>query len=73
MINTVFVDNIKYLHYTLHFMAIDPKQKLEALNSELSQVAENYNKATQVVKNCEQRIHELRGGIAALEEVIAKK
>ena len=54
-------------------MAIDPKQKLEALNSELSQVAENYNKATQVVKNSEQRIHELRGGIAALEEVIAKK
>ena len=54
-------------------MAIDPKQKLEALNSELTQVVENYNKANQVVKNCEQRIHELRGGIAALEEVIAKK
>ena len=54
-------------------MAIDPKQKLEPLNSELTQVAENYKQATQVVKNCEQRIHELRGGIAALESLIAKK
>tara|TARA_Y100000361_G_scaffold139782_1_gene143135 strand:- start:123 stop:287 length:165 start_codon:yes stop_codon:yes gene_type:complete len=54
-------------------MAIDPKQKLEALNSELTQVIENYNKANQVLENCKQRIFELRGGIAALEEVTTKK
>ena len=54
-------------------MATDLKQKLEALNSELKVVIDNYNKATQVVKNCEQRIFELRGGIATVEELISKK
>ena len=51
-------------------MAVDPKQKLEALNSELQQIVNNYNQATQVAKNCEQKIFELKGGIAALEDIL---
>ena len=51
-------------------MAIDPQQKLEALNSELQQVVDNYNKANQVVDNCKQRIFELKGGIAAVEDIL---
>ncbi|BCV04876.1 MAG: hypothetical protein CM15mV93_030 [Caudoviricetes sp.] len=52
-------------------MAIDPKQKLEALNSELSQVAENYNKQLKLLKNSS-NAYMNKGGIAALEKVIAK-
>ena len=37
-------------------MAVDPQQKLEALNSELQQIVDNYNKATQVAENCKQKI-----------------
>ena len=51
-------------------MAVDPKQKLEALNSELQQIAKNYKEAEQVMKNCEIKIHELRGGIAACEDIV---
>ena len=51
-------------------MAVDPKQKLEALNSELQQVVDNYNKATQVVENCKQRIFELKGAVAAVEDIL---
>ena len=51
-------------------MAVDPKQKLEALNSELQQIVNNYNQANQVAENCKQKIFELKGGIAALEEVL---
>lgn len=51
-------------------MAVDPKEKLEALNSELAQVVENFNKANQVVENCKQRVFELKGGIAALEDIL---
>ncbi len=51
-------------------MAVDPKQKLEALNSELEQIVKNYNQATQVAKNCEQKIFELKGGIAAIEDIL---
>jgi len=51
-------------------MSIDPQQKLEALNSELQQVIDNYNKANQVVENCKQRIFELKGGIAAVEDIL---
>ena len=51
-------------------MAVDPKQKLEALNSELQQIVTNYKEATQVAKNCEQKIFELRGGIATLEDIL---
>ena len=54
-------------------MAIDPKQKLEALNSELKQIVDNYNQATQVVENCRQRIFELKGGIAALQELVKEE
>ena len=51
-------------------MAVDPKQKLETLNSELQQIVDNYNKANQVVENCKQRIFELKGGIAAVEDIL---
>ena len=51
-------------------MAVDPKHKLEALKSELQQVAQNYKEAEQVMKNCEIKIHQLQGGIAACEEII---
>ena len=36
-------------------MAVDPKQKLEALNAELQQIVNNYNQASQVVENCKQK------------------
>jgi len=51
-------------------MAVDPRQKLEALNSELQQVVNNYNQATQVIENCKQKIFELKGGIAAVEDIL---
>ena len=51
-------------------MSIDPQQKLEALNSELQQIVDNYNKANQVVENCKQRIFELKGGISAVEDIL---
>ena len=51
-------------------MAVDPQQKLEALNSELQQVVDNYNKATQVAENCKQRIFELKGAVAAVEDIL---
>ena len=51
-------------------MSIDPRQKLEALKSELQQIVDNYNKANQVVENCKQRIFELKGGIAAVEDIL---
>ena len=51
-------------------MAVDPKQKLEALRSELQQVGENYEQAKQVVKNCEVKIYQLQGGITACEDIL---
>jgi len=51
-------------------MAVDPQQKLDALNTELQQMVNNFNQANQVVENCKQKIFELKGGIAALEEVL---
>ena len=51
-------------------MAADPTQKLEALKSELEQIVDNYNKATQVADNCKQRIFELKGAIAAVEDIL---
>ena len=54
-------------------MAADPKQKLEALNSELKQIVDNYNQATQVVENCKQKIFELKGGIAAVQELVQEE
>jgi|TARA_Y100000052_G_scaffold952_1_gene836 exonuclease VII small subunit len=51
-------------------MAVDPQQKLETLNSELQQVVDNFNKANQVVENCKQRIFELKGAIAAVEDIL---
>ena len=51
-------------------MAVDPQQKLEALNSELQQVVDNFNKANQVVENCKQKIFELKGAIAAVEDIL---
>ena len=54
-------------------MAIDPQKKLEALNSELQQIVNNYNQATQVVENCKQKIFELKGGIAAVQELVQEE
>ena len=51
-------------------MAVDPAQKLEALKSELQQIAKNYQEAKQVMENCEKKIYELRGGIAACEDIL---
>ena len=51
-------------------MAVDPKQKLETLNAELQQIVDNYNKATQVAENCKQKIFELKGAIAAVEDIL---
>ena len=49
---------------------LDPSQKKTALESELQQIAKNYQEAQQVMQNCEKKIYELRGGIAACEELI---
>tara|TARA_R100000278_G_scaffold18912_2_gene18502 strand:+ start:193 stop:375 length:183 start_codon:yes stop_codon:yes gene_type:complete len=46
------------------------EQKKAALESELQQIAKNYQEAELVMKNCEKRIHELRGGIAACDDLI---
>ena len=54
-------------------MAVDFKTKLEAINKELQQIANNYNEATQVAKNCEQKIFELKGAKAQLEELIKEE
>jgi exonuclease VII small subunit len=51
-------------------MAVDPKQKLEALNSELQQIVNNFNEANKVTENCKQRIFELKGAIAAVEDIL---
>ena len=44
------------------------KSKLEVINKELQQIANNYNEATQVAKNCEQKIYELKGAKSQLEQ-----
>ena len=49
---------------------LDPQQKKTALESELQQIAKNYQEAQQVMQNCEKKIYELRGGIATCEELI---
>ena len=51
-------------------MAVDPKQKLEALNSELQQIVNNFNEANKVAENCKQRIFELKGAIDAVEYIL---
>ncbi len=49
---------------------LDPSQKKAALESELQQIAKNYQEAQQVMQNCEKKIYEIRGGIAACEDLI---
>lgn len=49
---------------------LDPQQKLAALQSELQQIAKNYNEAKEVMGNCERKILQLQGGIAACEDLI---
>ena len=51
-------------------MAVNPQEKLEALNSELQQIVNNYNQANQVAENCKQKIFELKGAIAAVEDIL---
>ena len=49
---------------------LDPQQKKAALESELQQIAKNYQEAQQVMQNCEKKIFELRGGITACDDLI---
>ena len=49
---------------------LDPEQKKAALESELQQIAKNYKEAQQVMQNCEKKIFELQGGIAACNDLI---
>ena len=49
---------------------LDPQQKKAALESELQQIAKNYQEAQQVMQNCEKKIYEIRGGIAACDDLI---
>ena len=49
---------------------LDASQKKAALESELQQIAKNYQEAQQVMQNCEKKIYELRGGIAACDDLI---
>ena len=49
---------------------LEPQQKLAALQSELQQIAKNYNEAKEVMSNCERKILQLQGGIAACEDLI---
>ena len=49
---------------------LDPNQKKAALESELQQIAKNYQEAQQVMQNCEKKIYELRGGIAACDQIL---
>ena len=49
---------------------LNPSQKKAALESELQQIAKNYQEAQQVMQNCEKKIYELRGGIAACDDLI---
>ena len=37
---------------------------------QLQQIAKNYQEAQRVMQNCEKKIYELKGGIAACEELI---
>ena len=48
-----------------------PEQQKAALESELQQVAKNYEEARNVMQNCERKIFELRGGINACEKLIS--
>jgi len=52
---------------------LDPKQKLAALQSEQQLVANNYKEADTVLKNCEVKLIELRGAIAAVEDIIKEE
>ena len=49
---------------------LNPNQKKAAHESELQQIAKNYQEAQQVMQNCEKKIYELRGGIAACDDLI---
>ena len=49
---------------------LDPSQKKAALESELQQIAKNYQEAQQVMQNCEKKIYEIRGGIAACDDLL---
>ena len=51
-------------------MALTIEQKLAALLSEQQQIAKNYNEAKEVMGNCERKILQIQGGIAACEDLI---
>ena len=49
---------------------LDPKQKLAALEAEQQQIIKNYKEAEQVVKNCEVKLYQLKGGIDAIKDLM---
>ena len=49
---------------------LDPEQKKAALESEIQQIAKNYNEAKEVMGNCERKILQIQGGIAVCEDLI---
>ena len=49
---------------------LDPEQKLAALESEQQQLAKNYKEAEQVMRNCEVRLYQIKGGIDAIKDLI---
>ena len=49
---------------------LDPQQKLAALEAEQQQIAKNYKEAEQVMKNCEIRLYQIKGGIDAIKDLI---
>jgi hypothetical protein len=49
---------------------LDPQQKLAALESEQQQIAQNYKEAEQVMRNCEVRLHQIKGGIDTIKDLI---
>jgi len=51
-------------------MAIDPAQKLAALEAELVIVAKNHTEAKQVIQNCEAKARWLQGGIDACKDIL---
>ena len=59
-----------YIGIVLYTLMLDPNQKKAALESELQQIAKNYQEAQQVMQNCEKKIYEIRGGIAACDDLI---
>lgn len=51
-------------------MTFDPAQELAALQSEQTQIANNYKEAERVLKNCEIKLQQLYGAIEICKKAI---